>query len=86
MLLAIDSGNTNVVFGVFDGNDFVKAFRRANHNRLTIKVTPTETDQIKFGFRNNRSNDRSLDLVVIQTIQLHQLAQPNNILIGGALW
>lgn len=35
MLLAIDSGNTNVVFGVFDGADFVKAFRCANDPKRT---------------------------------------------------
>lgn len=35
MLLAIDSGNTNVVFGVFDGTDFVKAFRCANDPKRT---------------------------------------------------
>ncbi|MBO6835766.1 MAG: type III pantothenate kinase [Alphaproteobacteria bacterium] len=35
MLLAIDSGNTNVVFGVFDGVDFVKAFRCANDPKRT---------------------------------------------------
>ena len=35
MLLAIDSGNTNVVFGVFDGGDFVKAFRCANDPKRT---------------------------------------------------
>lgn len=35
MLLAIDSGNTNVVFGVFDGDDFVKAFRCANDPKRT---------------------------------------------------
>lgn len=35
MLLAIDSGNTNVVFGVFDGVDFVKAFRCANDPQRT---------------------------------------------------
>lgn len=35
MLLAIDSGNTNVVFGVFDGEDFVKAFRISNDPKRT---------------------------------------------------
>jgi len=35
MLLAIDSGNTNVVFGIFDGDDFVKAFRCANDPKRT---------------------------------------------------
>lgn len=37
MLLAIDSGNTNIVFGVFDGDDdgFVKAFRCANDPKRT---------------------------------------------------
>ncbi|MBP5855533.1 type III pantothenate kinase [Marivibrio halodurans] len=35
MLLAIDSGNTNVVFGVFDGDRFVKAFRCANDPKRT---------------------------------------------------
>ena len=35
MLLAIDSGNTNVVFGVFDGDTFVKAFRCANDPKRT---------------------------------------------------
>ena len=35
MLLAIDSGNTNVVFGIFDGTDFVKAFRCANDPKRT---------------------------------------------------
>jgi type III pantothenate kinase len=35
MLLAIDSGNTNVVFGVFDGPDFIKAFRCANDPKRT---------------------------------------------------
>ena len=35
MLLAIDSGNTNVVFGVFDGTDFIKAFRCANDPKRT---------------------------------------------------
>lgn len=35
MLLAIDSGNTNVVFGVFDGEEFVKAFRCANDPKRT---------------------------------------------------
>lgn len=35
MLLAIDSGNTNVVFGVFDGDEFVKAFRCANDPKRT---------------------------------------------------
>ena len=35
MLLAIDSGNTNVVFGVFDGDEFLKAFRCANDPKRT---------------------------------------------------
>ncbi|MCR9221926.1 MAG: type III pantothenate kinase [Alphaproteobacteria bacterium] len=35
MLLAIDSGNTNVVFGVFEGDRFVKAFRCANDPKRT---------------------------------------------------
>ncbi len=35
MLLAIDSGNTNVVFGVFDGDHFVKAFRCSNDPKRT---------------------------------------------------
>lgn len=35
MLLAIDSGNTNVVFGVFDDDRFVKAFRCANDPKRT---------------------------------------------------
>ena len=35
MLLAVDSSNTNVVFGVFDGTDFVKAFRCANDPKRT---------------------------------------------------
>ena len=35
MLLAIDSGNTNVVFGVFDGERFTKAFRCANDPKRT---------------------------------------------------
>ena len=34
-LLAIDSGNTNIVFGVFDGDEFVKAFRCANDPKRT---------------------------------------------------
>ena len=35
LLQAIDSGNTNVVFGVFDGDEFLKAFRCANDPKRT---------------------------------------------------
>lgn len=35
VLLAIDSGNTNVVFGVFDDGEFVKAFRCSNDPKRT---------------------------------------------------
>ena len=35
VLLAIDSGNTNVVFGIFDGDAFIKAFRCSNDPKRT---------------------------------------------------
>ena len=35
MLLAVDIGNTNLVFGVFDGSKLIASFRIATHHDFT---------------------------------------------------
>ena len=73
MLLAIDCGNTNTVFSIWDGTQFIANWRIASSHKRTA-------DQY-FVWLNTLM---TLDGIAGDAIEGHQRVEPDKILVGCA--
>ena len=65
MLLAIDVGNTNLVLGVFNGEELVESWRMATDNKRTADEYGTIIDMM---LRHDGIDPSDIDDIIISSV------------------